>query len=113
MNADTRRRLTVFGAGMLLGLPLAVGLFQYASKVQQETPRETDNVEVVLTKCALQPGDKFDRSCVQRRVVARHFVPPDVIAADNVESWIDRELNVALEEGSAVRTVDFAPLSKE
>ena len=97
----------MFGAGVAIGTPLAILLFQYAMQVQETTPRETNNVEVVLTKCALQPGDVFVEKCVEKRVVAEQFVPPNAIAADNVASYLDKPIWVALEEGSAVRTVDF------
>lgn len=107
MKPDMKRRLTVFGAGFLLGLPIAIGLFQYAASVQEQHPRETHNVEVVLTTCALQPGDVFEERCVEKRVVAEQFVPPGTIAADQVGMWVGRKLAVALDPGSAVRTEDF------
>ena len=107
MKADTKRRLTVFGAGVILGTPLSIGLFQYAKMSMENNPRETNNVEVVLTSCELQPGDVFEERCVQKRVIAEHFVPPDTIMADQVGLWLGKKVNVGLEPGSAVRTVDF------
>ena len=103
-----KRRLTMFGAGVVLGLPLAIGLYQYARGVQEGQPRETTNLEVVLTTCALEPGDLFEERCIERRVVAQQFVPPDAVMADNVASWIDKPVHVSLSVGDAVRTVDFA-----
>ncbi len=105
-----KRRLRLFGTGALIGLPLSIALFQYASRVQQEQPREVDNVEVVLTTCALEPGDLFEQRCVEARVVPKQFVPPDAIAFDNIASWVDKPVHVKLAPGHAVRTVDFAPL---
>ena len=107
MNADTKRRLSVFAAGAAIGTPLAIALFQYATNLQQSAPRETNNVEVVLTTCSLKPGDVFEEKCVEKRVVADHFVPPNTIVADEVGLWVGKPLQVALEPGSAVRTVDF------
>lgn len=107
MDADTKRRVTVFGTGVLLGLPLAIGLYQYAANERENRPRETTNVEVVLTSCALAPGDVFEEKCVERRVIAEHLVPPDVIVADNVASWTGKPIQVELTAGQAVRTVDF------
>lgn len=102
-----KRRLTLYGAGFALGLPIAIALFQYASMVQKTTPRETRSVEVVMTKCALKDGDVFKPECVEKRVVAEQFVPPDVIPADQVGLWTGKTIHAKLEVGSAVRTVDF------
>lgn len=107
MDRQTKRRVTVFGAGMLLGTPIAIALFYWAASVQESQPRKTNNVEVVLTKCDLQPGDLFEERCIERRVVAEQFVPPDVIPADNIASWVNQPIHVELAAGSAVRTVDF------
>lgn len=107
MQPDMKRRLTVFGAGVLLGIPLAVGLFQYAMDVQESKPRATNNIEVALTKCALSPGDVFEERCVEPRVIAEQFVPPNAIPVDNIASWTGKQIWVELAEGSAVRTVDF------
>lgn len=97
----------MFGVGAAIGTPLAILLFQYAMDVQEANPRETSNIEVVLTKCALKPGDVFVEDCVEKRVVAEQFVPPNAIASDNIASYLGKPLWVALDEGSAVRTVDF------
>lgn len=109
MDVHTKRRITVFGAGMLLGTPLAIALFSWATSVQESQPREVNNIEVVLTSCDLRPGDLFEERCVERRVVAEQFTPPDVIASDNIASWLGKPVYVELAAGSAVRTVDFQP----
>lgn len=107
MKADTKRRFTVFGAGLFVGCILSVFLFQYASMV--EGPRETENLEVVLTTCPLAPGDVLEERCIERRVVAHQFTPPDVLTTDQLGLYVGRPITVALEPGSAVRTVDFRP----
>lgn len=105
MSPDMKRRLTVFGTGVLIGSILSYFLFKYASFVEQ--PRTVENVEVVLTTCALEPGDVFEARCVEKRVVASQFVPPDTVTTSQMGLYVGRPVKVALTPGSAVRTVDF------
>lgn len=105
MKPATKRRLLVFGSGLLIGSALSVLLFQYADFV--EGPRKAEKVEVVLTSCDLAPGDVFEEKCVQKRVVAAQHTPPNVVTADQVGLWTGKTVNVKLKSGSAVRTVDF------
>ena len=97
----------MFGAGVLIGSVLSYFLFQYAAMV--ERPREVRSVEVVVTACDLAPGDVFEERCAEKRVVAERFVPPDTVLSDQIGLYVGRRLEVALEKGSAVRTVDFQP----
>ncbi len=105
MSPDTKRRLLIFGTGLLVGSLLSILLFKYADFV--EGPRSTEKVEVVLTRCDLAPGDVFEEKCVEKRVVAAQHTPPDVVTSDQVGLWVGRTVAVKLNSGSAVRTVDF------
>lgn len=106
MTPDTQRRFLMFGAGLLIGCVLSIGLFKYASQVQGA--REVQRVDVVVTTCDLRAGDELERSCVESRAVEHQFVPPDSMRSAELTEYLGRRLNVALPMGSAVRTVDFS-----
>ncbi len=105
MTSDFKRRATVFGVGLGIGTLLSILLFQYAAYV--EGPRETENVEVILTTCDLKVGQVFEESCVEKRIIAHQFTPPDVVMSDQVGLYVGRKVNVAMKAGDAIRTVDF------
>ena len=111
MDANTKRRFAIFGAGAVVGTFLSILLFQYAAYV--DGPRETKKVEVVLTTCDLQKGDVFRPECVEERFVAEQFVPPHTITSDQKGLYVGETLHVGLSPGDAVRTVDFEQGDRE
>lgn len=109
MTGDTKRRLLIFGTGAMIGTFLSIALFRWAGWVRENEPRQSEKLEVILSSCQLAPGDVFAESCVQKRVIEYQFVPPDAVQSHEVGLYVGRAVNVAIEPGSAVRTVDFAP----
>ena len=109
MTSDTRRRLLIFGTGAMIGTLLSILLFRWSGYVRENEPRESEQLEVILSSCQLAPGDIFAESCVQKRVIEYQFVPPDAVQSHELGLFVGRAVNVAIEPGSAVRTVDFEP----
>lgn len=113
MTSDTKRRLLIFGTGALIGTFLSILLFRWAGYVRENEPHEAQKLEVILSSCALQPGDIFEEKCVQKRIIEYQFVPPEAVESHQVGLYVGRAVNVAVEPGSAIRTVDFAPEARE
>lgn len=108
MTADFKRRLSIFGTGLVIGTIASVILFQFWDSGE---PADTaKKVDVVLSTCDIASGEVFEKECAEiRKDVAVHFVPPDILYAKELDWHIGKTLRVDVAKGDAIRTVDFEP----
>ena len=105
VNSDLKRRMLIFGTGVMLGGVMSIYLLRYAAENQESAPLET--IHVAISTCDLKAGDLFEERCAEKREVETRLTPPDVLLMKRTPLYVGKELATGVPVGNAFRVVDF------
>lgn len=106
MDDTQKRRVTIFSVGVVIGTFASMALFSVWQ--ERDTTGVQQTADVVVTRCALTKGDRLTEECVEvRERVATQHVPPDALMARDLDWHLGKKLVIDVEDGNALRTVDF------
>lgn len=106
-----KSRLKPFGMGMVLGVVASAILLHFA--LGKMATKEPVKYAIVMAVCDIKANEPLTGSCAEVREVADPYIPPRVLMGEDLEWHIGRKLLVDVAAGSALRVVDFAPVTKE
>jgi hypothetical protein len=107
MTSEMKRRLSIFGAGAMIGTVFAIALFQWATKNEMKVVTDRE-VTVIMSTCDLVKGDTLTAECAEERTVKSRFAPPQTLMAADLDWHLGKTLDAPVPKGSAFRMVDFA-----